>query len=56
MKQEIIKENNKLRLVLETNCIVPPFSVFVVETLQGNMLFNTTDETEALNYFKEESR
>lgn len=52
MKSEILKSGKNMNLVFEANNI-NPLGVFVIEYKNGNMVFNTMDETEAFKRFKE---
>lgn len=52
--QEIIKENNKYRLVFETNETTGVQGVFVIETSSGNMLCNFSDESKAIKQWEEQ--
>lgn len=52
MKSEILKSGKNVNLVFETNNI-NPFGVFIVEYKNGNMVFNTMDESEAVKKFEE---
>lgn len=51
MKSEILKSGKYVNLVFETS-EVNPFGVFVIEYKNGNMVFNTMDETEAVKKFE----
>ena len=52
MKSEILKSGKNVNLVFETSNI-NPFGVFVIEYKNGNMVFNTMDESEAVKKFEE---
>ena len=52
MKSEILKSGKNVNLVFETSDI-NPFGVFVIEYKNGNMIFNTMDESEAVKKFEE---
>lgn len=52
MNSELIKSGKNVNLVFETSNI-NPFGVFVIEYKNGNMVFNTMDESEAVKRFKE---
>lgn len=52
MKSEILKSGKNVNLVFETS-FINPFGVFVIEYKNGNMVFNTMDESEAVKRFEE---
>ena len=52
MKSEILKSGKYVNLVFETSNI-NPLGVFVIEVKNGNMVFNTMDECEAVKRFEE---
>lgn len=54
MKKEILKTNKEknIQLVYEVNDI-NMMSVFIIETLSGNMLYNFAEESEAVKKFEE---
>lgn len=51
MKSEILKSGKNVNLVFETSNI-NPFGVFVIEYKNGNMVFNTMNESEAVRWFE----
>lgn len=55
MKSEILKSGEHVNLVFEANDI-NPLGVFIIEYKNGNMVFNTMDESEAVKRFEELER
>ena len=52
MNTELIKSGKNINLVFETNTI-NPFGVFFIEFKNGNMIYNTLNESEAIKKFTE---
>ena len=52
MSAELIKSGKNINLVFETDTI-NSFGVFVIEFKNGNMIYNTLNESEAIRKFTE---